>query len=190
MDVSLAIKRNELSMQTWMNLNNTVPNGRERHENILQGLSRWSGGENSRSQCRGTSLISGSGTKIHAHELAQNQKQKWRGRQHSTVAQRAQKPLPAVQSDRRSSSLAEPGHSSGKHCAPQRPGCRGRLTAGACTGVIYQDYQPRCALNYDPRTSLSGPVAKTPSSQYRGHGFNPDWELRSRMLYGEASKKQ
>lgn len=48
----------------------------------------------------GASLIYGWGTKIHMPRgTAQNQKQKRRGRQHSTVAQRAQKPLPAVQSD-------------------------------------------------------------------------------------------
>jgi len=41
------------------------------------------------------------------------------------------------------------------------------------------------------RTSLVGPVVKTPSSHYRGQGFDP-WlgNLRFRMLRGAAKKKK
>ena len=152
--------------------------GEERHENILQGLSRWSGGENCEVPMQGVpvwSLVRELRSTCHE---AQPKKSKTKTERETTL-------YSGTTCSEATSSCAEwppAAHgpdstlSSGKRCAPQRPGCRGRLTAGACTGIIYQDYQPRCALtNYDPRTSLAAQCLRLPAHNTGDTGSIPDW---------------
>lgn len=153
--------------------------GEERHENILQGLSRWSGGENCEVPMQGVpvwSLVRELRSTCHE---AQPKKIKNKNGEGDNTLQWHNVLRSHFQLCRVTAAAAHgPGStlSSGKHCAPQRPGCRGRLTAGACTGVIYQDYQPRCALrNYDPRTSLAAQCLRLPAHNTGDTGSIPDW---------------
>lgn len=88
--------------------------------------------------------------------------------------------LPAVQSDRRSSSRPRLDTLIWKALCSSKAWVQGQIDSGACTGVIYQDYQPRCALrNYDPRTSLAAQCLRLPAHNTGTRVPIPDWELRS-----------
>lgn len=166
-------------MQTWMNLNNTVPNGRrETWKHTAGTFQVVRRGKLRGPNAGGTSLISGSGTKIHMPRgtAQKNKKQKRKGRQHSTVAQRAQKPLPAVQSDRRSSSRPGLDTLIWKALCSSKAWVQGQIDSGGLHRRIYQDYQPRCALrNYDPRTSLAAQCLRLPAHNTGDTGSIPDW---------------
>ena len=135
---SLAIKRNELSMQTWMNLNITVPNGRRetwKHTvgtfQVVQRLKLRA------PNAGGTSLISCWWTKIpHATRHSPIKSKTKTERETTLYSEKA--------CSEATSSCAEwspaahgPGSvlSSGKCCAPQTPGCGGRIDSWGCKGV-------------------------------------------------------
>ena len=163
-------------MQTWMNLNITVPNGRRetwKHTagtfQVVRRLKLWA------PNVGGTSLISVGELRSHMPRdtAPKNQKQNRRGRQHCTVKKHVQKPLPAVQSD--GQQLTARARCCHLESAVLLKGLAAvaELTVGAAEVYLPVPPASMCPKKLWSQDFPGGPVFKTPTSQYRGHGFDP-----------------
>ena len=150
--------------------------GEERHENILQGLSRWSGGENCEVPMQGVpvwSLVRELRSTCHE---AQPKKIKNKNGEGDNTLQWHNVLRSHFQLCRVTASSSWPGLDAliWKALCSSKAWVQGQIDSRG----LHRHYLPGLPASMRsnklwPQDFPGGPVFKTPSSQYRGHGFDP-----------------